>query len=280
MSQRLTVFAALALLLLLLRYPAPATERGPEAGVTPILHAHAHNDYEHAHPLFDALDNGFTSVEADVHLVGGKLLVAHGRKEIRPGRTLESLYLDPLKHRIEANGGRVYPGGPAVVLLIDVKTNPASTYTAIEAALQPYRSLLTTWHDDKPRPGAIMVIITGNRSQKRIGAAADRIAACDCDLADLDADPSPELVPWISAPWPRSFHWDGRGAMPPAELEKLRGIVRTCHAQHRKLRFWGSPDTPAFWAVLRDNDVDLINTDHLAECRRFLIDRGQEAEGK
>ena len=44
---------------------------------TPLVHAHAHNDYEHKRPLFDALEQGFCSVEADVWLVEGKLLVAH-----------------------------------------------------------------------------------------------------------------------------------------------------------------------------------------------------------
>ncbi|HEY2585352.1 MAG TPA: phosphatidylinositol-specific phospholipase C/glycerophosphodiester phosphodiesterase family protein [Tepidisphaeraceae bacterium] len=274
MQQRLNALAGLCLVLLL-RFPAPAQDRA-STSVTPIIHAHAHNDYEHVHPLFDALDNGFTSVEADVHLIDGKLLVAHSHKDVRPHRTLQSLYLDPLKHRIEANGGQVCPGGPTVVLLIDVKTEAASTYDAIKAALEPYRSLLTTWHDNKPRPGAITVVITGNRSQKRIAADRDRIAACDGELADLDTNPPAELVPWISTQWTRSFTWDGRGAMPAAELEQLRQIVQKCHAQHRKLRFWGSPDFPAFWAVLRDNDVDLINTDHLPECRAFLLKRGQE----
>jgi hypothetical protein len=276
MRQRMTALAVVCLVLLL-RLPAPAQDQ-PSTSVTPIIHAHAHNDYEHVHPLFDALDNGFTSVEADVHLVDGRLLVAHDRKHLRADRTLQSLYLDPLKHRIEAKGGRVYPGGPTVVLLIDVKTEAVSTYNAIKAALEPYRSLLTTWHDDQPRPGAIMVIITGNRSQKLIAADRDRIAACDGELADLDSNPPAELVPWISTQWTKTFNWDGRGAMPPAELAKLQQIVQKCHAHHRKLRFWGSPDTPAFWAVLRDNDVDLINTDHLAECRKFLIGRGQEKD--
>ena len=50
-------------------YPAP--------DVSPLPQAHAHNDYEHDRPLRDALDPGFTSVEADVWLVDGKLLVAH-----------------------------------------------------------------------------------------------------------------------------------------------------------------------------------------------------------
>src|SRR5271157_4619073 len=35
----------------------------------PLTRVHAHNDYLHPPPLFDALNCGFCSVEADVHLV-------------------------------------------------------------------------------------------------------------------------------------------------------------------------------------------------------------------
>jgi len=65
----------------------------------PLVNAHAHNDYEHARPLLDALDRGFCSVEADVWLVDGQLLVAHDRGKAKPGRTLQALYLDPLRAR-------------------------------------------------------------------------------------------------------------------------------------------------------------------------------------
>ena len=67
--------------------------------VQPLQQAHAHNDYEHARPLLDALDHGFCGVEADIYLVDGKLLVAHDRKDLRPERTLQALYLDPLRER-------------------------------------------------------------------------------------------------------------------------------------------------------------------------------------
>jgi hypothetical protein len=53
----------------------------------PLKHAHAHNDYLHPRPLDDALAHGFTSVEADVFLVDGDLLVAHTRSEIQSDRT-------------------------------------------------------------------------------------------------------------------------------------------------------------------------------------------------
>src|SRR3954463_3290153 len=93
------------------------------AALVPLERAHAHNDYEHARPLLDALDQGFCSVEADIHLIQGHLLVGHDPRQLRPDRTLQSLYLDPLKKRIAENGGRVYRDGPTVTLMIDVKSD-------------------------------------------------------------------------------------------------------------------------------------------------------------
>src|SRR5688500_18169484 len=58
--------------------------------IAPALpNAHSHNDYEHKRPLLDALANGFTSVEADIYLVEGLLLVAHDRKDVDRRKTLE-----------------------------------------------------------------------------------------------------------------------------------------------------------------------------------------------
>src|SRR6267378_249318 len=78
---------------------------------TPLTQVHAHNDYMHTRPLMDALDQGFCSVEADIFLVDGKLLVAHTRTMTKPERTLQALYLDPLRERVKKNRGRVYPNG-------------------------------------------------------------------------------------------------------------------------------------------------------------------------
>lgn len=56
--------------------------------VIPLPKAHAHNDYEHERPLFDALEHGFCSVEADIGFIDGELRVAHDQEDARPGRTL------------------------------------------------------------------------------------------------------------------------------------------------------------------------------------------------
>src|ERR1700748_3648711 len=110
-----------SLLLAGLACAAAADDGAKATPVVPLRHAHAHNDYEHSRPLFDALDNGFCSVEADISLVDGKLLVAHKPSETSPKKTSQRLYLDPLRERIKANGGRVYTNGPEFTLLIDLK---------------------------------------------------------------------------------------------------------------------------------------------------------------
>src|SRR5579859_5857884 len=106
-----------------------------EAQVIPLTRVHAHNDYEHKRPLFDALDHGFCSIEADIYLVDGLLLVAHDRSQVRPERTLQALYLDPLRERVKKNGGRVYPNGPEVTLLIDLKSDWPQIYPALRKVL-------------------------------------------------------------------------------------------------------------------------------------------------
>src|SRR4030095_15835875 len=104
----------------------------------PLIHAHAHNDYEHHRTLNDALDHDFCSVEADIYLVEGKLLVAHNRLQTKPERTLQALYLDPLRERAKKNGGRVYPAGPEFTLLIDLKSDWRSLYPALLEVLKQY----------------------------------------------------------------------------------------------------------------------------------------------
>src|SRR5436190_6302175 len=78
------------------------------AETVPLIHAHAHNDYEHKRPLFDALSHGFCNVEADIWLVNGRLLVAHDLRDTKPEKTLQSLYLEPLRALAKKHNGKIY----------------------------------------------------------------------------------------------------------------------------------------------------------------------------
>lgn len=244
--------------------------RGPGRKPKPLTRAHAHNDYEHPRPLLDALAEGFCSVEADIFLVDGQLLVAHNRKDVKPERTLQALYLDPLRERVKRNGGRVFPKGPEFSLLIDLKTDWPTTYPALRAVLTNYADMLTTFRNGVTQTNAITVIISGNRSKEMFAREAVRFAAYDGLLADLESEAPRELIPWISASWSSTFRWRGSGEFPEAEAARLNEIVAKAHAQGRRVRFWGAPDQRNFWQAMRTAGVDLINTDNLAGLAEFL----------
>ena len=263
---------ALCLFGLVLAHAVWATAADEAAAPVPLTNVHAHNDYEHPHPLFDALACGFCSVEADIHLVDGKLLVSHSRAAVRPDRTLESLYLDPLHERVKRNGGRVYPNGPNFWLLIDFKSDPAQMYPVLRRTLERYSDMLTVWKDGKKQQGAVTGILTGDHPPiEEVGAEKARFAVIDGTLNELQTNPPADLVPWMSTQWGKSFKWDGTGEIPGADRQELRRIVDKAHAQGRLVRFWGAPDNIATWRELRAEGVDLINTDDLRGAQKFLL---------
>ena len=259
--------------LLLLAGNFAAFARPETNAAVPLLRVHAHNDYGHKHPLFDALDQGFCSVEGDIHLIDGKLLIAHSTIDLNSKRTLQSLYLDPLRARIKQNGGRVYPNGPECVLLIDFKTAGEPTYAALREVLKEYSEFLTVFRDGKKETNAVTVVLTGGYPRAALAADKVRYAGGDGKLADLKTNPPADLVPWISEDWSRLFKWRGNGPMPEEERKKLKEIVAQAHEQGRQVRFWGSPDKPDFWKELLADGVDLINTDDLSGFAEFYNER-------
>jgi hypothetical protein len=243
------------------------------AQVAVLTRAHAHNDYEHARPLLDALDNGFNSVEADIYRVDGELYVGHERSDIRPDRTLERLYLAPLRERIRRNGGRVYPGAPPLLLLIDIKTDSTTTYARLNEVLRRYADIFTIFAGDTVVEGPVIAVVSGERPERMMRTAPVRFAAFDGRLPDLmRAEPlPPTFMPLVSESWAKISRWNGSTPAPAALREELDRLVGLAHAQHRRIRFWGTPDNEAAWTLLRDAGVDLINTDDLTGLRAFLL---------
>lgn len=251
-----------------------AADHPEPAGCPLAINAHAHNDYEHEYPLWDALHHGFSSIEVDVHLVDGVFYVAHDAEEIRPGRTINSLYLDPLMQLVMENGGDVYADGSAIVLLVDMKTEGADTWPALKKVLREYSWLLSRVEGSDFRAGAVTVIVSGNRDWKAMSAEENCQALYDGRIDDLEVNPGSPLIPLISASWSDEFQWEGEGEIPETDLEKMKNLIRTVHAQGRKIRFWGTDvSDPAgqeyIWDLLLEAGVDFINTDKLREFKKY-----------
>lgn len=73
----------------------------------PIL-IHSHNDYCRRAPFWQAYAQQVYSIEADVFLHDGKLLVGHEVEDLSPGMTFEALYVEPLVTLFGRNGGRAW----------------------------------------------------------------------------------------------------------------------------------------------------------------------------
>ena len=259
---------------------AEATKPAPVVVGQPLAQAHAHNDYEHGRPLFDALEHGFTSVEADVWLVDGELLVAHDREDVQPGVTLESLYLDPLQDLVRSQPGHsVYPHWDgSLQLLIDIKSEGEATYAAIEQELAEHRDIMSRYTNGTTKTGPVTAVISGNRPLATMQAQEKRFSFYDGRSADLTTGKPAGLMPLVSDNWNRLFTWQGVGPMPEAERAKLHAYVAEAHASGYRVRFWATPDQPgaareAIWTELADAGVDHINTDDLAGLQSFLTAR-------
>ena len=245
------------------------TDHGPviDLGATSYLpRSHSHNNYLSRRPLVEALERGFASIEVDVFLVDGQLLVAHDIEDVQPSATLASMYLDPLRAVVRRNGGSVYGhDDPPLQLLVDVKSDADDTYRVLDETLRRYEDMLTTWTDGHATPGAVTVVLSGNRAIRLAENARVRYLALDGRVDEEPASRPVDLIPLVSMDWD-----DLLSASLPGKLAEAERLVERLHAEGRKVRFWGTPDTENVWTSLAEIGVDYIGADDVPRLDRLL----------
>jgi len=238
-----------------------------------LLHnAFAHNDYWHKRPLFDALDNGFSHIEADIFLRNKKLIVAHILPRFKKKRTLEDLYLKPLQECISGKNKDIpFPLYP-LTLMIDIKSDSNKTYASLNELLQKYKSILSSYDNGKVTTRQLTIIITGNKPYHVIQKQQQRLVFLDEDLMKVSEDTlSTGIYQTASCKYSTLLNWDGNGEMPDQEKTKLCRYVELAHRYNKKVRLWASPESKSVWTELLECGVDLINTDQLVQLRKFLL---------
>ena len=239
-------------------------------GKLPHRNSHAHNDYEHKRPLFDALENGFMSVEADVHLRNGDLLVAHNHASDQ-SPSLEKLYLNPLDSILAENRGHVYGVGSENMepfyLMIDIKTNAEDTYQALKKVLLMHLNLCST-------SVPVRIFLSGNRPIQTILQDANACIGIDGRPEDLGKGYSAVQMPVISDHFRNWSHWNGKSKPTDKDLSEIKALALRVHSEEKKLRLWSIPDNELTWEALLNLGVDFINTDKLEELDVFLSRKG------
>lgn len=238
----------------------------------PLPNAFSHRDDERARPLHESLELGFRFIEMDVWHLFGRALVAHDPQDLRPRRTLRTLYFEPLRALV---GDRAVTGDDPLWLFVDTKTWAGPMHAALERLAREFGEVVADPADpDDERP--VRLVITGNRpAYERLRRTAERRTALDGRIGDIGVRTDPRLMPVVSDHWPTHFRWRGSGEMPDGERTWLRAQVATLRATGQRLRFWETPDAPgperdAVWTTLLDEGVDLINTDDVHGLAAFL----------
>jgi hypothetical protein len=243
-----------------------------QAQVQPLPKAHAHNDYLHTRPLLDALSHGFTSIEADIHLINNELYVVHDKPETVKGlHTLKDLYLEPLRKHIKQHKGYVYNQYTSpVYLMIDIKTDAQATYAVLKKQLASYKDIIYSAANPN---GRVQVVLSGNRPVEEVKNEPAALVSIDGRPEDLPAEYPAAFMPVISQNYYKIIRWNGQGSISQEEKLILEKLAQAVHSQGKKLRLWASPENENVWQVLLDAGVDFVNTDKLQELQSFMQSR-------
>lgn len=224
---------------------------------------HSHNDYEQAFPFWLAWRQGFGSIEADIFLDQGELIVGHDPEQVKQRRTLDSLYLRPLLQCLQQNGGYVYADkSRQLQLMIDIKTAAIPTLDKLVKVLQNYPPLTTS--------PSVKIVISGNRPQPASFASYPDWIRFDGDLQKTYTAEQLTRIEMLSDNFARYSKWNGKGRLPESEQDTLQQLIKKVHTAGKKIRFWNSPDIMNSWYVYMGLGVDYINTDDINGISTFL----------
>jgi len=242
--------------------------------VTPLPLAHSHNDYERKKPLKEALEHGFTSIEADVLFVYGRLLVGHNmpNRRFHGLKTLSRQYLRPLYRRWKRNDGEIYPGYKGdFYLWIDIKFEPKQSYHRLREILIHFKEMLNYYENGKFHKGKVTVILSGERPFDELLNDTLQLMTLDGRPGDLGKNYPTELMPFISERADKIAGTTDSSKINQEVIERIKTHIEKVHAQGKKVRLWATPEDKKVWGILIQIGIDLINTDHLTKLRNYLL---------
>lgn len=223
---------------------------------------HSHNDYLQNVPFWEAFGAGAASIEVDVILREGKLMVAHEAESIKSELTLRSLYFEPIQKAVKLGMIEDFD----FHLLIDSKTEGYATLDAIVKDAAEFEELLFS----AKNPNGLKLIISGNRPKPEDYSTYPEWIFFDYQSKTLTSDLPWEKIGLVSLSFRQFSVWNGKGRIVQAEKTKLEEFITLVHSFQRPVRFWASPDSKSAWKAFYEMGVDYINTDQPAVAQAYL----------
>ena len=245
---------------------------GAAAAQSPVL-IHSHNDYAQRVPFYQAYAQQVSSIEADVFLHDGQLLVGHDVEDLRADMTFEALYVEPIVTLFARNGGRAFRDSDQTLqLMVELKSETDPTLRAVAALLGRWPEVF----DPEVNPAAVRVAVTGRVPAPEAFDRYPRFLGFD---GAWDADYTPEQlerIALISTNFRDFSQWNGKGTIIPAEKERLEQVIDRAHEQGKPVRFWNAPEGTTVYYTFYDMGIDYINTDNPEVCAAFFADFGNK----
>jgi alkaline phosphatase len=124
---------------------------------------HSHNDYDQPEPFTNAWRNKAYIIEADVY-PDDSLYVSHEKADIKPGKTLVSVYLQPIEALFAKHHGYISDDTAyAPMLMIDIKENNAVVIPQLVKLLELRREVF----DRSVNLHAVQVVLSGERGPQQ-----------------------------------------------------------------------------------------------------------------
>ena len=247
----------------------PVEEGRPIASGHANILIHSHNDYAQKRPFWGAYEAGADSIEADVFLVDGELIVAHSRRNLKPENTLRRLYLEPLREVFKKNGGRARANGKPLQLLVDLK-NGKPAFDALVALIE--REGFRDIFDICKNPAAVRLTITGDNAAIDFSASPAFVFFDVPSNRKLDAEQYKRV--WLVSDYARIHTKWRSGEMKEGDKRKIREVAAQAHAKGVLFRLWGFPDNPDAWRLSLELGLDYINTDRPSAAVDFIAGQG------
>ena len=239
---------------------------------SPIM-LHSHNDYTQAAPFWQAWSQKVHSIEADVFLTDGGLLVGHDPENLSENLTFEALYVEPIVTVFERNGGHAWKDSEETLqLMVELKSDTERTLAAVCDLLSQRPDVF----DPSVNPDAVRVVVTGNVPAPEDFGKWPEFIAFDGDAGTEYTPQQLERVALISADFSEYSQWNGNGSIIPAEYAKLTEVIEKAHSLGKPVRFWNAPEGVTVYYTFYNMGIDYMNTDHPETCAAFYSDFGNK----
>ena len=236
------------------------------AAQQPVI-LHSHNDYTRTAPFWEAYSQHCRSIEADVFLHEGELLVGHEVEDLKPENSFLRMYVDPIVRTFRSNGGKMWAGSDdRLMLLVELKS-------ATEPTLSEVVKLLEQFPDVFCAADGVQIAITGNTPSKDHFQDYPVWVGFDGDIRETYTWAQLERVALVSNSF-RMFakKWNGKGRMIDSELEAVTAAIEKVHSWGKPIRFWEAPEGTSAYFTFWKLGVDIINTDKPAVASLFFSD--------